>query len=110
MAGFVICEHMRSCVGFFFPGCQTLPWPCVYLQLIEAEREVEDLGELFGQGLLPLQVLHGRVRRAGQRLQQASQGIFCRDVAETSICWNQKGLLTDYGWTGFVDLILGIHK
>lgn len=39
---------------------------------------MKDLGELFGQGLLSLQVLHGSVRRAGERLQQAAQGVLCR--------------------------------
>lgn len=82
--------------------------PCVYLQLIEAEREVEDLCKLFGQGLLPLQVLHGGVRRAGQRLQQTSQGIFCRHIAEISIYWNQNVLISDYGWTVLAgNLLLG---
>lgn len=54
----------------------------LYLQLIEAEREVQDLGELLGQGLLPLQVLHGSVRRAGQRLQQAAQGVLCKHISQ----------------------------
>lgn len=41
---------------------------------------MKDLGELLGQGLLPLQVLHGGVGRARQRLQQAAQGILCKEV------------------------------
>lgn len=42
---------------------------------------MKDLGELLGQRLLPLQVLHGGVRRAGQRLQQAAQGVLCGDTS-----------------------------
>lgn len=40
---------------------------------------MKDLRKLFGQGLLSLQVLHGSVRWARQRLQQAAQGILCKD-------------------------------
>lgn len=43
---------------------------------------MKDLGKLFGQRLFPLQVLHGRVRRAGQCLQQAAQGVLCRDASD----------------------------
>lgn len=50
------------------------------LQLIEAQSEVEDLGELFGQRLLPLQVLSGRERRTCQLLQQTLQSLLCRDA------------------------------
>lgn len=39
---------------------------------------MKDLSELFGQGLLSLQVLHGSVGWARQRLQQAAQGILCK--------------------------------
>lgn len=39
---------------------------------------MKNLSKLFGQGLLSLQVLHGSVRRARQRLQQAAQGILCK--------------------------------
>lgn len=44
-----------------------------HLELVEAQREVEDLGELFGQSLLPLQMLSGCEGWARQRLQQALQ-------------------------------------
>lgn len=46
---------------------------------------MKDLSKLFGQGLLSLQVLHGSVRRAGQRLQQAAQGVLCKHtyISET---------------------------
>lgn len=46
-----------------------------YLELIEAEGEVEDLGKLLGQGLLPLKVLGRSVWGAGEGLQQAPQGV-----------------------------------
>jgi len=49
--------------------------PGRYLQLVEAEGEVEDLGELLGQGLLPLEVLGRGVRGAGEGFQQAPQGV-----------------------------------
>ena len=43
------------------------------LELVEAQREVQDLCKLLGQRLLSLQVLRGvLVRRAGQRPQQAA--------------------------------------
>lgn len=49
-----------------------------HLQLVEAQREVQDLGELLGQGLLPLQVLGGVVvGLAGQSAQEAAQRCFC---------------------------------
>lgn len=49
-----------------------------HLQLVEAQREVQDLGELLGQGLLPLQVLGGVVvGLAGQSAQEAAQRRFC---------------------------------
>lgn len=49
-----------------------------YLQLIEAQSEVQDLGELLGQRLLPLQVLSGVVvRLAGQSSQEAVQRCLC---------------------------------
>lgn len=47
-----------------------------HLQFVKAERKVQDLCELLGQSLLSLQVLHGSVGWAGQRLQQAAQGVF----------------------------------
>lgn len=43
---------------------------------------MKDLGKLFRQRLLSLQVLHGSVRRAGQCLQQAAQGVLCRDASD----------------------------
>lgn len=43
---------------------------------------MEDLGKLFGQSLLSLQVLHGSIGRAGQCLQQAAQGVLCGDTSE----------------------------
>lgn len=48
-----------------------------HLELIEAEGEVQDLGELLGQGLLPLQVLGRGVGGAREGLQQAPQGVLC---------------------------------
>lgn len=49
-----------------------------YFQLIEAQSEVQDLGELLGQRLLPLQVLSGVVvRLAGQSSQEAVQRCLC---------------------------------
>lgn len=56
------------------------PPPTPHLQLVEAQREVQDLGELPGQGLLPLQVLGGVVvGLAGQRSQEAAQRRLCGD-------------------------------
>lgn len=49
---------------------------------------MEDLGKLFSQRLLSLQVLHGSVRRAGQCLQQAAQGVLCRDTCEMLMLLN----------------------
>lgn len=40
---------------------------------------MQDFGELLGEGLLLLQMLSGSVRRTGQRLQEALQGILCAD-------------------------------
>lgn len=49
-----------------------------YLQLIKAQREVQDLCKLLGQRLLPLQVLSGVVvRLAGQSSQEAVQRRLC---------------------------------
>lgn len=45
-----------------------------HLQLVEAQREVKDLGELPRQRLLLLQVLCGATAGAGQESQQAVQG------------------------------------
>lgn len=54
-----------------------------HLQLVEAQREVQDLGELLGQGLLPLQVLGGVVvGLAGQSAQEAAQRCFCEGGGE----------------------------
>lgn len=50
---------------------------------------MKDLSKLFGQGLLSLQVLHGSVRRAGQRLQQAAQGILCKHTYISEICMHR---------------------
>lgn len=51
-----------------------------HFQLVEAQREVQDLGELLGQGLLPLQVLGGVVvGLAGQSSQEAAQRRLCED-------------------------------
>lgn len=47
---------------------------------------MKDLSKLFGQGLLSLQVLHGSVRRAGQRLQQAAQGVLCKHIWASEMC------------------------
>lgn len=49
------------------------------LQLVKAQGEVQDLGELLRQRLFPLQVL-GRVvvRLVGQSTQQAVQRRFCQ--------------------------------
>lgn len=47
------------------------------LELIKAQSEVEDLSELFGQRLLPLQVLSGREGRTRQGLQQTLQSLLC---------------------------------
>lgn len=45
-----------------------------YFKLIKAQREVQDLGELLGQRLLPLQVLSGVVvSLAGQSSKEAVQ-------------------------------------
>ena len=54
--------------------------PPSHLKFVEAEGKVEYLSELFGQGLFSLQVLHGSVGRARQRLQQATQGILYIDT------------------------------
>lgn len=43
---------------------------------------MEDLGKLFSQSLLSLQVLHGSIGRAGECLQQAAQGVLCGDTSE----------------------------
>ena len=52
--------------------------PELYFQLVETQREVQDLGELLGQGLLPLQVLSGVViSLTGQRSQEAVQCRLC---------------------------------
>lgn len=51
-----------------------------HFELVEAQREVQDLGELLGQGLLPLQVLGGVVvGLAGQSSQEAAQRRFCEE-------------------------------
>lgn len=90
MAGFVICSEIDKVILLDITGQKHVGlrglWsePSPHLQLVEAECEVQDLSELLGQGLLPLQVLHGRVRRAGQRLQQAAQGVLCRKHGWTS--------------------------
>lgn len=47
------------------------------LELVKAQSEVEDLSELFGQRLLPLQVLSGREGRTRQGLQQTLQSLLC---------------------------------
>ena len=44
------------------------------LEFVEAQCEVEDLGELPGQGLLLLQVLRGGAARPGERHQEGPQG------------------------------------
>lgn len=50
-----------------------------YFELVKAQCEVQDLGELLGQRLLPLQVLSGVVvRLAGQSSQEAVQRRLCR--------------------------------
>lgn len=82
MAGIRICrkETRREHAGAKLPAgvglCELVGWGS-NLELVEAEREMQDLGELLGEGLLLLQVLSGSVRRAGQRLQQALQGFLC---------------------------------
>lgn len=48
------------------------------LELIKAKREVKDLGELLGQGLLLLQVLRRRARGTRQHQQQTLQGLLCK--------------------------------
>lgn len=57
-----------SCPPFHTPSPR-------YLELIEAEGEVQDFRKLLGQGLLSLQVLGGGIGGAGQGLQQAPQGV-----------------------------------
>lgn len=47
------------------------------LELVETQREVQDLGELLGQSLLALQVLRGAVRHAGKGSQKAVQSRLC---------------------------------
>ncbi len=49
-----------------------------HLELIKAESEVQDLCELFGEGLLSLQMLHGSVRWASERFQKTAQGVLCK--------------------------------
>lgn len=39
---------------------------------------MQNLSKLLGQGLLPLQVLRGGVRGAGEGLQKAAQSVLCR--------------------------------
>lgn len=57
-----------------------------YLELVKAQREVQDLGELLGQRLLPLQVLSGVVvSLAGQSSQQAVQRRLWRGRGEPEI-------------------------
>lgn len=56
-----------------------------HLQFVEAEGKMKDLGELLGQGLLSLQVLHGGVGWASQRLQQAAQGVLCKEIHASEI-------------------------
>lgn len=46
---------------------------------------MKDLGKLLGQGLLSLQVLHGGVGRARQRLQQAAKGVLCKETHASEI-------------------------
>ena len=49
-----------------------------YFKLIKAQCEVQDLSELLGQRLLPLQVLSGVVQSlAGQSSQEAMQRRLC---------------------------------
>lgn len=49
-----------------------------YFKLVKAQCEVQDLGELLGQRLLPLQVLSGVVvSLAGQSSQKAVQRRLC---------------------------------
>lgn len=47
-----------------------------YLQLIEAQREMQNLCELPRQRLLLLQMLSWAAARAGEELQQALQSVF----------------------------------
>lgn len=52
--------------------------PVSYFELIKAQCEVQDLSELLGQRLLPLQVLSGVVvSLAGQSSQEAVQRRLC---------------------------------
>lgn len=57
-----------------------------YFELIKAQCEVQDLGKLLGQRLLPLQVLSGVVvGLAGQSSQEATQRRFC-EKEKSDIC------------------------
>lgn len=47
-----------------------------YLQLIEAQREMQNLSKLPCQRLLLLQMLSWAAVRAGEKLQQALQSVF----------------------------------
>ncbi len=49
-----------------------------HLELIKAESEVQDLCELFGEGLLSLQMLNGSVRWASEGLQKTAQSVLCK--------------------------------
>lgn len=87
MAGFVICTLKEELYSPFQSKIKTRSFPSFiggssHLELVEAEREMKDLGKLFSERLLSLQVLHGSVRRAGECLQQAAQGVLCRDASD----------------------------
>lgn len=61
-----------------------------YFQLIKAQREVQDLGKLFGQGLLSLQVLSGVVESlAGQSYEKAAQRRFCEENNNSCVRHNK---------------------
>lgn len=54
------------------------------LELVEAQREVQDVGELPGQSLLLLQVLSGSGAGAGEDVQQTLQAGLCGDALEST--------------------------
>lgn len=57
-----------------------------YFKLIKAQCEVQDLGKLLGQRLLPLQVLSGVVvSLTGQSSQEAVQRRLCEEKQEIRV-------------------------
>ena len=72
------------------------------LDFVKAQREVEDLCKLLGQGLLSLQGLRGGGGGARQTLQQALQGLLWRHTHTQHVgltCVTSTGTLGGFGST-----------